>query len=154
MAVCGVLAPAVCGGVFTDCTLGCDPPFAAADAFTGVDPLFTLCTFGCDPVLFACELFAEAGCDPVLFACEPFDEAGCDPVLALDDTLPAFAGVGEGEVLACGAGDFAGVGVPFAGFWAGAGLAVGLGFNCWPELPAPAFCAAAVAARTIANATT
>jgi hypothetical protein len=118
--------------------LGCDPGFAAADACPELGLVFTLCTAGCDPVLFACELF---------------DEAGCDPFLALDDPLPAFAGVGEGEALACGDGDFAGVGVAFA-FWAGAGLAVGLGFNCWPELPAPAFCAAAVAARTIANATT
>lgn len=101
---------------------------------TGVDPFFAAA------VLLACDEFPDAGCDPFFTVVEPF---------------PAGAGVGEGEVLACGAGDFAGVAAAFPDFWPAAGVDVGLGFTGWPELdPAPVFCAVAIAARTIASAIT
>jgi len=119
---------------------------------------------GCDPLtaalLLACDEFPDAGCDPVFTAGDPFPavaDVGEGEVLACGagDPFPAAAVVGEGEVLACGAGDFPGVAAAVPDFWPAAGVDVGLGFACWPELdPAPVFCAAAVAARAIASAIT
>jgi len=127
-----------------------DPLFAAGDEFPAVDPVFTLCACGCDPALFAGDAVPEAGFDPALPVCEPFPGAGCDPPFALGDAFPAFAGAGEGKVLACGAG----VEVAFADFCAGVGEADGLGLDCWAEFPAAVFCAVAVTAKTIASVTT
>src|SRR5262249_10325009 len=134
-AVCGTLAPAVWDAGFTGCALVCEPALAACVAVpAGVDAAFPVCPLGCDPVLVTCA---------------PLPDGGCEPFLAAGDPLPAVAGVGEGEVLAWGAGDFAGVAAAFAG------VGDGLGFACWLEFPAaPVFWAVAVAAKTIASATT
>jgi hypothetical protein len=130
---------------------GCAGDFTGvAAAFAGVDDGlgFAACVpvpAGVDPAFPVCPL----GCDPVLAACAPLPDAGCEPFLAAGDPLPAVAGVGEGDVLAWGAGDFTGVAPAFAG------VDDGLGFACWLEFAAaPAFWAVAVAAKTIASATT
>jgi len=130
--------------------LDCDPLFAPGDELPAVDPVFTLCTGGCDPTLFAGDAVPEAGFDVAMPACEPLPDAGCDPLFTLGDALLAFAGAGEGKVLAF----WAGVGVAFADFCAGAGVAVGLGLDCWAEFPAAVFCAVAVTAKTTASVTT
>jgi hypothetical protein len=108
--------------LFVDCD-----PLAGADG-----PCEPLALAGCDPALADCAVLV-AGVDPfftaaVLLACGEFPGAGCDPFFTAGEPFPA--GAGEGDVLACGAGDFTGVAAVVPDFWPGAGVAVGLGFAC------------------------